>query len=170
MWRKGAQSAWAFSAGMSEETAKGGRPHALDQALMDEICERVADGETVRQIGKLDHMPVASTIYLTLARDKEFSDQYAIARQAQLARWEDEILEIADDASNDWIERSGRDGDAGWVLNGEAIGRSRLRVDSRKWIMSKRLPKVYGDKVTTEHTGEGGKPIKLEWVIVDPKD
>lgn len=108
-------------------------------------------------------MPVASTIYLTLARDEAFSDQYAKARQAQITRWEDEIIEIADDASNDWMEREGKDGEgSGWAVNGEAIGRARLRVDSRKWIMSKRLPKVYGDKVA--HTGPEGGNIIIEVV------
>jgi hypothetical protein len=143
---------------MSETSGKPGRPAALDQALMDEICAHIAEGRTIRQIAQLDHMPVASTIYLTLARNEKFSDQYAKARQAQLTRWEDEIIEIADNGSNDWMRREGKDGETSWAVNGEAIGRSRLRVDSRKWIMSKRLPKVYGERITQENTGPNGGP------------
>lgn len=126
-----------------------GRPTALDEALMFEICDRIADGETVRQIAASDHMPVASTIYLELARNSSFSEQYARARAAQLERWEDEIVEIADDGTNDWMA-SNREDDAGYRANGEHIQRSRLRVDARKWLMAKRLPKKYGDRVEHE--------------------
>lgn len=57
----------------------------------------------------------------------------------------DEILEIADDGRNDWMEIQNRDGDnIGWKVNGEAVQRSRLRIDARKWLLSKLLPKKYG--------------------------
>ena len=66
----------------------------------------------------------------------------------------DEILDIADDASNDWMERLGEDEKSrGWRENGEAINRSRLRVDARKWLMSKIMPKKYGDHVSLQHSG-----------------
>ena len=47
-------------------------------------------------------------------------------------------------------------------VNGEAIQRSRLRVDTRKWILSKMVPKKYGTKVTAEITGADGGPVKTE--------
>jgi hypothetical protein len=53
----------------------------------------------------------------------------------------DELLEIADDGSNDWMERE----KGGYELNAEHIQRSRARIDTRKWLLSKMLPKVYGD-------------------------
>lgn len=59
----------------------------------------------------------------------------------------DEIIEIADDGSNDWMEREGKA-----APNGEMVNRSRLRVDTRKWLMSKMAPKKYGDKMSTELT------------------
>ena len=55
----------------------------------------------------------------------------------------DELLEIADDCTNDYMERNGK-----LVFDGEHISRSRLRVDTRKWLLSKALPKLYGDKLT----------------------
>ncbi len=58
----------------------------------------------------------------------------------------EEIVEIADDGRNDWMEVMSKDGESiGWRLNGEAVQRSRLRVDARKWLMSKLLPKKYGE-------------------------
>ena len=66
--------------------------------------------------------------------------------------FEDELNEIADDGRNDWmtIKRGGEDVE---VPNNEVLQRSRLRVDTRKWIMSKILPKRYADTIKTEHSG-----------------
>jgi hypothetical protein len=76
---------------------------------------------------------------------------FARGRYLKLA---DELLEIADDGTNDWMRRTGKDGeDLGWAINGEHIARSRLRVDTRKWLLSKCLPKIFGDRITAEHTG-----------------
>jgi hypothetical protein len=62
----------------------------------------------------------------------------------------EEILDIADDGSNDWMEKLDKDGKSvGWAVNGEAVQRSKLRVDARKWIASKLKPKKYGDKLDT---------------------
>lgn len=90
-----------------------------------------------------------------------FRDQYAIAREDMLEYWSDEIIEIADDGSNDYIESTGKDGSTEEVLNSEHITRSRLRVDTRKWLMSKLAPKKYGDRTAVEHSGN----ISLEKLI-----
>lgn len=126
-----------------------GRPKVLIPELMAEICERITVGEPIRQIAQLAHMPAASTIYLEPGCNPAFSEQYAQTREAHLIRMEDELLEIADDASNDWMEQ--RDKDTGevvaWQLNGEHIQHSRVRIDSRKWLTSKRARKKPGDRV-----------------------
>lgn len=73
----------------------------------------------------------------------------------------DELLEIADDGTNDWMERIDGDGaGVGWVLNGEHVQRSRVRIDTRKWLLSKMAPKRYGDKQSFELSGPEGKPIE----------
>jgi hypothetical protein len=135
-----------------------GRPKALTPQLKAEICARIAEGETVRAICLDEHMPVPSTVYLELARDPEFSELYAQAREAQLIRMEDELLEIADDASNDWMAKRDPDtGDiTGWMVNGDHIHRSKVRIDTRKWIMAKRAPKKYGERVQQDVAVTGG--------------
>ena len=70
----------------------------------------------------------------------------------------DEILEIADDATNDWMERNG-EGDAAYSLNGEHVQRSRIRIDARKWMAGKLRPKVYGEKQTIEGSGPNGEHV-----------
>ena len=90
-----------------------------------------------------------------MANHDEFSEQYARAREAQAEIRADEIVDIADDDSNDFTA----DKDGKPVANSEHIQRSRLRVDARKWIAAKLLPKRYGDKI--QHTGDGGGPIRV---------
>lgn len=106
-------------------------------------------------------MPAKSTVMKWLTLHPEFVDQYARAREAQADHFAEEILEISDDGSNDWMERRNDDGDVvAVVADHEHISRSKLRVDSRKWLMSKLAPKKYGDKVV--HSGDDESPMKLE--------
>lgn len=106
-------------------------------------------------------MPAKSTVMLWLSQRTEFSDQYARARELQADHLFDEILEISDDATNDWMER--RQGEETvQVVDHEHISRSKLRVDSRKWMAGKLLPKKYGEKQTIEATGKDGEPLMPE--------
>ena len=116
------------------------------------ICERISNGESLRQICDGDDMPAASTVFVWLSNDSAFSEQYARAREAQADAIFDEILLIADDGRNDWVERKDQeDANLGWRENGEAIRRSQLRIDARKWMAGKLRPKKYGDKLELEH-------------------
>lgn len=122
-----------------------GRPSAYKEELAAEICERMASGESLREICRDDHMPARSTVFLWIAHNKEgFSDRYAKAFEARMYFHADELLDIADDGKNDWMERQ-NEGKEAYAVNGEAIARSRLRVDTRKWLMSKLIPQ-YSDK------------------------
>lgn len=117
-------------------------------------------------------MPGKTTVMRWLAEHSEFRDQYASAREAQADYYAEEIIEISDDGSNDWMERNRGEGETEEIENKEVLARSRLRVDTRKWLMARMAPKKYGDKVTQEHTGPGGGPVqvqRIERVIVDPK-
>lgn len=82
-------------------------------------------------------------------RHAEFGEQYARARQIGYQLLADEILEISDDGANDtYVDEDGQ-----LRTDQDVIARSKLRVDSRKWMLSKMLPKVYGEKLQTEHSG-----------------
>ena len=108
-----------------------------------EICRLMAEeGLSLRQICKRDDMPARSTVHKWLNEHPEFSDQYARAREQMLDSMAEEILEISDDSDEDTVI-----GEGGNIKpNTEWINRARLRVDSRKWLLSKLLPKKYGDK------------------------
>lgn len=139
------------------------RPSEFTQDIADIICERIADGESLRHICSEEGMPNKATVFRWLARHVEFSDQYARARDEQAETLFDEILDIADDGRNDWMQRNTEeDGNAGWVINGEALRRSQLRVDARKWMAGKLKPKKYSDKQIV--SGDPEAPVKLEIV------
>lgn len=141
-----------------------GRPSIYTKELAEEICERLAAGESLRAICKDEGFPAESTVRGWVLDDKEgFSAQYARARDFYLDNMADEIIEISDDGSNDWMERELESGKIIDVLNHEHVTRSRLRVDTRKWYLSKLAPKRYGDKITQEHTGPEGEPLMKHW-------
>lgn len=143
-----------------------GRPSKFNQALADKICEELADARSLRSICLDDGMPSQTTIFRWLADDRysSFREQYTRAREAQADAIFDEILDIADDASNDWMERrSSEDEPLGWQLNGEHVQRSKLRIEARKWMAGKLAPKKYSDKLEIEHSGPDGGPLEVRY-------
>jgi len=137
----------------------GGRPSDYSVEITSAICVRLGLGESLREICRDESMPDKSTVMRWLAAHAEFRDQYAGAREAQADYYAEEIIEISDDGSNDWMERRRNDGSTEEVENHEVLARSRLRVDTRKWLMARMAPKKYGDKVTQEVTGADGAPL-----------
>jgi len=123
---------------------KVGRPTDYNQKLADLICERVATHEVglQRLCAMYDDMPDKTTINKWRYKYPEFSTQYARAKISQIELLVDEIMEIADDSTKDEIIN-----DQGVrSCNSEFIARSRLRIDTRKWLAAKLIPRLYGDK------------------------
>ncbi len=104
-----------------------------------------------------------------LAANASFCDQYARAKQAGCDALFEELLEIADDGSNDWMERELASGAIVSVPDHEHINRSRLRVDARKWALSKLNPKKYGESSRIAHTDPDGNVLRVEVTRVNPK-
>ena len=143
----------------SKSGRKRGRPSRYTEAIAADICRRLASGESLRAICRDEAFPPESTVRGWVVDDhKGFAAQYARSRDIGLDVMADEIVEISDDGSNDWMERQGENSE-GWMLNGEHVQRSRLRVDTRKWILSKVAAKKYGERVNLEHSGKNGGPI-----------
>jgi hypothetical protein len=134
------------------------RKSTFSQEIADAICERIANGESLRSICGDDGMPDKANVFRFLGKNAEFRDQYARARESQADALFDEILSIADDGSNDWMLRKFGD-DERWVENGEALRRSQLRVEARKWMAGKLKPKKYGEKL--ELAGDKDNPLHV---------
>lgn len=136
-----------------------GRPTDFTSELADAICERLADGESLRSICRGNDMPNKATVFRWLASNKQFSDQYARAREAQADSLVDDVIDIADGVK---AAREGAEPD---------VQRDRLAVDARKWLAGKMRPKVYGEKL--ELAGDPDRPIGIsviEWNVVGAKD
>ena len=128
--------------------AKVGCPSTFTKELGDEICAAVAtssDGLT-KLCDRNPHWPTAKCIYEWRLKYKEFGDNYARAKAKQIDVLVEEILIIADDGSKDYyINSKGEE-----KFDSEHVQRSRVRIDTRKWLAAKLAPKVYGDKVLHE--------------------
>ncbi len=140
---------------------KLGRPCSYTEEIAEEILGRIMDGESLRTICKDDHMPDARTVYRWLAskEHEQFCQRYVCAREIQADGYAEEIVDISDEMCITTKAPPGvkpDDEDEGTVevvFDATAVARNRLRVDSRKWIASKLLPKKYGDKQQIEHSG-----------------
>ena len=128
----------------------------------DAICERLIEGESLRSICRDENMPNAATVCRWLAANQAFREQYALARESQGDTYADEIVDIADDKSNDTI----KDEQGQERPNTEWITRSRLRVDARKWVASKLKPKVYGDKTLLGSDPENPLPSGFDVSLI----
>ena len=141
-------------------TRKAGRPPKFTERLAKQVCQRMADGESLRQVCRDPKMPSLKTVMRWAADNPTFRQQYAEAREALLEHWAEEITEIADDGSNDWIRREKEAGVITEVPDHEHINRSRLRVDTRKWLLSKLAPRKYGDALALTHANPDGSHLQ----------
>src|SRR5215471_1699014 len=134
------------------------------------VCQLIAEGYTLRQAARDVGFESASAIMNWARDDDAFREQYARAKELQADRFAEEIIEIADDGRNDWMERE-VDGRTVRVVDHEHIQRSRVRIDARKWLTAKMAPKKYSDRMTL--AGDGDAPIttisRIELVPVEPK-
>ena len=122
-----------------------GRQSSYSDDIATLVLDRVAMGESIRTICADPAMPAPSTIFKWLVTFQPFSEQYARAREACIERWAEEIIDLADEP----IEPG----------DNAAVQRARLRVDTRKWLMSKLAPRKYGDRV--EHVIKSGNAADL---------
>ena len=116
--------------------AKRGRPSLYTPEIADAICERLANGESLRSICRDENMPDERTVRDWVISDHNgFSPHYTRARDIALDRMADDVIDIADTADDPQ--------------------KARLRFDARRWYLSKLAPKRYGDKLL--HTGGDGE-------------
>lgn len=139
-----------------------GRASEFTQEVADAICERLAGGESLRAICREEAMPGASTVLGWLREEAlaPFAEQYARARELGYQLLADEIIEIAD-TPLPGVEKTIKPNGDEETKEGDMLGHRKLQIDARKWMLSKMLPKVYGDKVTNEHTGPNGGPVQI---------
>lgn len=107
------------------------RPRSLNAVLRREICERVAEGETLTRICQDPRLPTKASVLKALAADAAFRQRYEKARRLQAEHWAEEILEIVD-AGADSEDAEGRP-----LAEKDLLARAKLRVDARKWLLAR---------------------------------
>ena len=123
---------------------------AFNQETADRVLAGLAEGKSLRRSceGVID----PSYLLRWTEENPEFGQQYARVRARAYEMLADELVEIADDSTGDsFTDESGNE-----RANTEVVARSRLRLDTRKWMLSKMLPKLYGEKIETTHKGAVG--------------
>ncbi len=138
-------------------SGKKGQGTVYTEDLGTRICEALAEGRTLRSVCEPDGMPSDVTVRRWAADpDHPFAVHYAHAREVGYHKMADDLVDIADGKAISWTEQ---DADAvADAVNPSVVQRDRLRVDTRKWLLSKALPKIYGDKV--EVGGSSDNPIR----------
>ncbi len=147
-----------------------GRPSDYSEEIASTICERMVCGmddkpESLRSICRDDGMPDLKTVMRWLAKNEGFRQQYALAREAQAEVHQEEIIEISDNCTDDVQVLLGTEEDGISRVNHSAIARARLQIDTRKWIMSKMVPKKYGDKTVLSNDPEN--PVNANAVTLN---
>ena len=143
---------------MSVPTTRG-RPSLYTPELADEICRRLSEGETLRAICAEEGKPHATTVLEWVREDRDgISNRYARARELGFAAIGEEMMRIADEPVQAEKVTVKADGTTETVTM-DAVERSRLRVDTRKWLLTKWAPKLFGDRSALEVTGKDGAPL-----------
>lgn len=127
---------------------KTGRPHGYTEEKALEICELVADGESINKISKMPGMPARSTILKWFRDVPGFSDMYIRAKEIGFEVLADEIIDLADAPEN---------------TKKEELNRHHLMIETRKWLLAKLQPRKYGERVTQEIVGNREEsPVQVE--------
>jgi hypothetical protein len=114
------------------------------------ICQRIINGESVKSILRDKDMPSTQTFWDWLKNDKIKSNQYARAKEIMAERIFEDIILIADGTDDDiYVDENGIE-----QTNHNVIQRDRLRIDARKWNLSRMFPKKYGEKIDMTSGGE----------------
>jgi len=112
------------------------------------ICLEVERGTALR-VACVSFMSTRK-FYELLDESKERQKRYARACEERAGKIFDDILTIADESNADVSLYEGK-----IRIDGEAIQRSKLKIEARKWVLSKLEPKKYGDKIDVDHTTNG---------------
>lgn len=131
-----------------------GRPSIRTDEIVENILDSIGDGIPLARICRQEGMPKLRTVYDWLDADADLSARFASARKAGMDMIATDALDIADDASADFIP-----GKNGPVLDAEHVQRSKLRIDTRLKLLRCWDAARYGDKL--ELAGNAEQPLQV---------
>lgn len=128
-------------------------PTKRTDALVDEVLEAIAEGETLAAVCRREGMPNRRTWTQWCYDDPNLAKRYQTAREAGEEAIADDCLAIADDSANDYVQT-----DKGLAFNAENVQRSKLRVHTRLQLLAKWNPKKWGERTTL--AGDPDAPLQ----------
>jgi predicted secreted protein len=134
------------------------RTPAVEKRIIDGLC----DGTPLRELCRQEGMPNWRTVYDWISADPDFAARIAHARDLGYDAIAEDILDIADDGTNDYVQRKRQGGDTELVLDTDHVQRSKLRIETRLKLLAKWNPKKYGDKQTVDVGNKDGETLKVE--------
>jgi hypothetical protein len=149
---------------MVTQSTQLGRPSTFTQETGDEICQRIATGETLTSICNDLGIP-RRTVHSWRYASEEFLAQYARAKDDGFDAIAEETLRIADTPIEGIVSKVDEKGET--ITREDMLGHRRLQIDTRRWLLSKWDPKRYGDRITTELTGANGGPVAVIAATID---
>ena len=126
------------------------------------IIEGLCDGVPLRELCRQEGMPSWRAVYDWIAADADFASRIAHARDLGYDAIAEDILDIADDGTNDYVQRKRQDGSTDTALDTEHVQRSKLRIETRLKLLAKWNPKKYGEKQTVDVGNKEGEALKVE--------
>jgi hypothetical protein len=106
----------------------------------EEVCRRMAEGTSLREVCR-DNGMAESSVRQWVRDDRDgFAARYQAARALQVEAWSDQIIEIGNREDLDPQDK-------------------RVRCDNLKWLMSKLIPKRYGDRLLV--AGDAENPLHV---------
>lgn len=150
-----------LAAEQAKPRKKIGRPSKYTPELAAEICERLSNGEPLRQICRDNHMPAWQKIYEWMARDSVLSGAIAQARDQGADAIAEEALEIIDTTPERVLTKNGEVIDSGYVTW------QRNRAELRLKLLAKWHPKKYGDRQIIAGDKDNPLEMKVESQIFD---
>lgn len=131
-------------------------PSIRTPELAAEICRLLAEGDTtLRKVCTRLGVSVSGVLKWANEEPEGFGAQYAHARHIGYLAMADDVLDTAE-TPMEGVEHEVADGKDGRTVKekrADMLGHRRLVVDTKKWLLSKVLPKIYGDKIAVEHSG-----------------
>mgnify|MGYP000865898009 CR=1 FL=1 len=124
-----------------------GRPTTYNQEIAIKICEKIAEGMSLRSVCRLEGMPHLSTVFAWIRDHKEFSDQYAKATTIRTDAQHEDLMELGDEAIS--LAQS-----VDFKASNAVVSAVKLKADNLKWSMARMQPKKYGEKMDVAHSGE----------------
>ena len=124
----------------NSDKSNAGRPTIYSDKLADELCLRIANGNSLNRVCRAKDMPDKATVYRWIDANEQFCDKYREATNQRAEFHFDEMLDIADAVEEETA----------------AISKAKVQIDTRKWILSRMNPTKYGDKQQVDNISSDG--------------